>query len=235
MASAWKLLYSFLGTPLVRRGREDELARALMGSIETGQAGLLLSLRNFAEGPVLEAVRRAKRDAGAVRTVRALCEQRAALEVEGGAGEAIGMGKKRRKTLERRRRRLTEQLGETEVKGRRRPNDAATIRRRRCPLPLQVRLRRRPERQLTRHPPTGRQPSRNQGGGLYDIYDSCADSTNETLNAVWPDRRTVWSIVFARDDLLGSLAGRALKLRGELRLRRLARARPAGTQPISAA
>lgn len=147
------------------------------------------------------------------------------------------MGKKRRKTLERRRRRrrLAEQLGETEVKGRRRPNDAATIRRGGVRFHFKSAF----DEDLSANSP-GILPQvdnllATKEEGLYDIYDSCADSTNETLNAVCPDRRTVWSIVFARDDLLGSLAGRALKLCGELRLRRLARALPPETQPISAA
>lgn len=279
MASAWKHLYSFLGTPLVRRGREDEFARALMRAIEMRETGLLLLLRNFAEGPVLEAVRRAQREAGNVRTVSALSEQRAALEVHGGTGEAIGMGKKRRKTVERRRRRLAEQLGESAVEGRRRPNDAATIEeflrleaaswkgkaetamacdarhaeffRTVCAyLGEQGRLvidsiesadkvaamtcdfaaggvrfhfKSAFDEELSANSPGILLQVDNlvatKEEGQYDLYDSCADSTNETLNAVWPDRRTVWSIAFARDDLLGRLAGRALKARGKLRRR----------------
>jgi CelD/BcsL family acetyltransferase involved in cellulose biosynthesis len=276
MSSAWKHLYSFLGTPLVRRGREDEFARALMGAIEARQTGLLLSLRNFAEGPVLEAVRRARPEA-AVRSVRAMSEQRAALAVDGGTGEAIGMGKKRRKTLERRRRRLAEQLGETEVEGRRRPNDAATIEeflrleaaswkgeaetamacdprhakffRDVCAyLGEQGRLaidaiesgnqvaamtcdfgaggvrfhfKSAFDEELSANSPGILLQVDNllatKEEGRYDLYDSCADSTNETLNAVWPDRRTMWSLVFTRDDLLGRAASRVLVARGALR------------------
>jgi CelD/BcsL family acetyltransferase involved in cellulose biosynthesis len=277
LASAWKHLYSFLGTPLVRRGGEDEFARALMGAIQTRQTGLLFSLRNFAEGPVLEAVRRAQKDARAVRTVRALSEQRAALEVDGGTGEAIGMGKKRRKTLERRRRRLAEELGEAEIGGRPRPNDAATIEeflrleaaswkgeagtamacdprhaeffRTVCAYlgegdrlaidsiesadqvaamtcdfgagGVRFHFKSAFDEELSANSPGILLQVDNllatKEEGRYDLYDSCADATNETLNAVWPDRRTMWSIVFARDDLLGRLAGRALKARGELR------------------
>jgi CelD/BcsL family acetyltransferase involved in cellulose biosynthesis len=280
MATGWKHLYSFLGTPLVRRGREGEFARGLMGSIEARQTGLLLSLRNVAEGPVLEAIRRARAEAE-VRTVRALSEQRAALEIDGETGEAIGMGKKRRKTLERRRRRLAEQLGETEVKGRRRPDDAATIEeflrleeaswkgkeetamacderhadffRTVCAyLGEQGRLaidsigsadrvaamtcdfaaggvrfhfKSAFDEELAACSPGILLQVDNliasKETGYFALYDSCADATNETLNAVWPDRRTVWSLVFARDDLLGRLAGRALQARGELRSREL--------------
>ncbi|HEY2478690.1 MAG TPA: GNAT family N-acetyltransferase [Solirubrobacterales bacterium] len=280
MASGWKHLYSFLGTPLVRRGREDEFARALVGAIEKRQTGLLLAVRNFAEGPVLAAVRRAQQEAGGMRTVRALSEQRAALYVDGGTGEAIGMGKKRRKTLERRRRRLAEQLGEADVKGRQRRNDAATIEeflrleaaswkgevgtamacderhaeffRTVCAhLGEQGRLAIYSLESASRvaamtcdftaggvrfhfKSAFDEELSANSPGillqvdnliatkeaGSCNLYDSCADPTNETLNAVWPDRVTVWSLVFARDDLLGRLAGRALKARGQLRRRK---------------
>jgi CelD/BcsL family acetyltransferase involved in cellulose biosynthesis len=280
MASGWKHLYSFLGTPLVRRGHEDEFARALIGAIEARQTGLLLSIRYFAEGPVLDAVRRA-RAGSRVRTVRAVREERAALDPASGAGEAIGMGKKRRKTLERRRRRLAEELAVEEIKGERRPADSATVEEF---LRLEAASWKGEAGTAmasdARHAeffrtvcawlgPQGRlaidsiesadrvaamtcdfdaggvrfhfKSAFDEGlganspgillqidnlfatreSGRYDLYDSCADPTNETLNAVWPDRRTVWSLVFARDDTLGRLAGGTLHARGRLRRRQV--------------
>ncbi len=110
IVSAWKHLYSFLGTPLVRQGAADDFARSLMGAVDTRQAGLLLSLRNVGEGPVLEAIRTARRELG-VRTVRATREERAALRPAEHPGDVPVLSKRRRSDLARRRRALSKKLG----------------------------------------------------------------------------------------------------------------------------
>jgi CelD/BcsL family acetyltransferase involved in cellulose biosynthesis len=127
MASGWKHLYSFLGTPLVRRGRTEDFASSLIGAVRTRQAGLLLSLRNVGEGPVFDGIRAAQQRSDDVRVVRAERTERAALSINGETDAALGMSKKRRKELERLRRRLAEELGAAEISSRRRPADPATI------------------------------------------------------------------------------------------------------------
>jgi CelD/BcsL family acetyltransferase involved in cellulose biosynthesis len=127
MSTGWKHLYSFLGTPLVRRGRTEDFASSLIGAVRTRQAGLLLSLRNVGEGPVFEGIRAAQEGSDDVRVFRAERTERAALRINGESDAALGMSKKRRKELERLRRRLAEELGVAEITSRRRADDAATV------------------------------------------------------------------------------------------------------------
>jgi CelD/BcsL family acetyltransferase involved in cellulose biosynthesis len=278
--SAWKHLYSFLGTPLVRRGRTEEFAAALLDAVEDREVGPLLAIRNFAEGPVLAALRAAHDRRDDVRVVRAVREERAALRVTGTDEDVLTMSKKRRKELERLRRRLAEELGAPEISAARRDDDGASVAeflrleaegwkgeagtamacderhaeffRAVCAwLGREDRLRIRslesPDRvaaiscdfvagdvvfgfksafdeKLSNYSPGIILQVDNllavNAAGRRRLFDSCGDPDNKTLNSFWPDRRALWSLVFARRDLRGLLAARALEARGALRDRR---------------
>jgi CelD/BcsL family acetyltransferase involved in cellulose biosynthesis len=280
IVSTWKHLYSFLGTPLVRRGEEQRFATALLQAVGTRQTGLLLSLRDVAEGPVLEALSAARPRLG-VRMIRAVRTERAALRPAEHGDDAIVPNKRRDKDLARRRRGLTKKLGQTEeVSTRTRANDAATVEeflrleaagwKGRAGTALASDPRHaeffrticawlgKEDRLWLRSLGTDERVAamscefisgaemsgfkiafdedlRSSAPGVllavdnfadinatdrFELYDSCADPTNEMVNSLLPDRRAIWSLVFARDDALGRAGGRALKVRGALRARR---------------
>lgn len=282
MSSTWKHPYSFLGTPLVRAGRADRFAEALIDAVHRRQAGLLLSLQEIADGPVLAAIRAAEERSADVRIVRASSVERAALKITGDPDGAVSMGTKGRKSLAKRRRGLCKELGLEEIAGRTRPSDAESVEkflaleaaswkgeagtamacderhaeffRTVCArLAEQDRLYFRSleaddrvaamttefgagdvifgfksafDEDLKRFSPGKVLQVDNlvaiNAAADQALYDSCGDPDNEALNVLWPDRRTLWSLVFARDDLRGNLAARALEARGAARARRAA-------------
>jgi CelD/BcsL family acetyltransferase involved in cellulose biosynthesis len=282
MSSTWKHHYSFLGTPLVRTGRTDRFAEALIGAVRSRQVGLLLSLQEIADGPVLAAIRAAQERSADIRIVRASSAERAALKINGDPDGAVTLGTKGKKSLAKRRRGLCKELGLEEIAGSRRPSDAESVE---LFLALEAaswkgeagtamacderhagffrtvcaRLAEQDRLYFRSLEADGRIAAMTTEFGAGDVifgfksafdedlkrfspgkvlqvdnlrainvaadhalYDSCGDPENEALNALWPDRRALSSLVFARDDLRGNLASRALEARAAARARRAA-------------
>ena len=59
--------------------------------------------------------------------------------------------------------------------------------------------------ELTENPP--------DGGAHY--MDSCADSDNEIMNSLWPDRRSLVSVALARPGVRAGVMKRALRIAGQ--------------------
>jgi CelD/BcsL family acetyltransferase involved in cellulose biosynthesis len=108
--ATWQHKYCFLGTPLVRAGRVEAAIAAIANELGR-QRGELVGLDALAdEGPVREALRVANQRRGASevpvsRYRRAVLRRRA-----GGEGD-LAVKAKHRRELERKRRRLAEELG----------------------------------------------------------------------------------------------------------------------------
>jgi CelD/BcsL family acetyltransferase involved in cellulose biosynthesis len=280
IVAAWKHPYSFLGTPLVRRGRTEEFATALMRAVGTRQAGVLLSLREVAEGPVSEAIRAAQNRSADVVIVQAESAERAALERTGRPVDEIVDTVRPGKSRRRHRRSLAKELAQPDLTRRTRPGDAEAVEKfleleaaswkgdagtamacdRRsaeffrticASLAAEDRVFFRSldagdrvtamtceiaagdvlfgfktafDEELARHSPGTLLQIDNYvafaEGAPQTLFDSCADPGNQTLNELLPDHVKLWSLVFARRDLRGRLAGRLLAARAEVRRRR---------------
>jgi CelD/BcsL family acetyltransferase involved in cellulose biosynthesis len=109
--ATWQHRYCFLGTPLVRVDRVESAASALAGELVSQRGASFAGLDALAdEGPVREALRQAVelRGAGEVPVNR---HRRPVLRRPEGGGQAPTVKGKHRRELERKRRRLAEDLG----------------------------------------------------------------------------------------------------------------------------
>jgi CelD/BcsL family acetyltransferase involved in cellulose biosynthesis len=115
LAEVWRHPYSYLGTPLVAAGAEDEFAGALTASLESNEHFDHLMVRRFSAGPVQATVAAATVEAG----VEVLFErrfERGAYRGRTTENELDWIKGKRRSELRRQRRKLDEELGaEVEV------------------------------------------------------------------------------------------------------------------------
>ena len=120
----WHSPYTFLGTPLVRRGAADRFATALVDHLRAS-LGRFLLLRRAGVGEVVAAIEAAGAARGKVRAVFEREESRAALVRRPEDDYLAGMKSKRRSELKRQRRKLDEELGgEVEVAERSGPEAA---------------------------------------------------------------------------------------------------------------
>lgn len=118
--AAWRHLYCFLGTPLIRTGAEVESLEAWLGPAGPQRRMLFGFDKLGADGPVAKALHSVAELAGtpAVRFER---YTRATLNRDRESGH-LGIKTKHRRELDRQRRRLAEQLGE-DIEIRDRSND----------------------------------------------------------------------------------------------------------------
>lgn len=111
--SAWRHLYCFLGTPLVRAGAEDEVMEAWLGRGGPSRRPYLGFDRIGSDGPVAAALERAAQAAG-TPVFRYEDFERATLE-RGRDGPYLGVNTKHRRELDRQWRRLSEMAGSEPV------------------------------------------------------------------------------------------------------------------------
>jgi CelD/BcsL family acetyltransferase involved in cellulose biosynthesis len=110
VTAAWSHPYCFVGTPLVRRGTEDQVLPALIAALRRGTS-LVARERLAADGPVADALDGALDEAG-VRPIVWATEERAALHRrEDGRYVELTLGSKRRRELRRQRSLMEAELG----------------------------------------------------------------------------------------------------------------------------
>jgi Acetyltransferase (GNAT) domain len=263
----WHSPYTFLGTPLVRRGAADRFAAALVDHLRGGLGPFLL-LRRAGVGEVVAAIEAAGAQ-GEVGAVFEREESRAALVRRPEDDYLAGMKSKRRSELKRQRRKLDEELGgEVEVVEQSGPEAAEEF------LALESGgWKGREATALAADDGTADffrdicarfgaddrislRALRNQGrcaamtcdltvGGIrfgfktaYDedlrrfspgilllienfshfhdgdetLFDSCSEPDNEPMNALWPDRRELTTVMFGPANPYGKLIGAALRV-----------------------
>jgi CelD/BcsL family acetyltransferase involved in cellulose biosynthesis len=124
--AAWRTPYTYLGTPLVRRGAEAAAAEALLEAAhDVGRRSLLILERSRADGPFGAAL--AAVHGGMDRRVE-LARERACLNRRPDADYLADMRPHHRRDHERQRRRLAERLG-GELETRDRAGDEAAVER----------------------------------------------------------------------------------------------------------
>jgi CelD/BcsL family acetyltransferase involved in cellulose biosynthesis len=124
--TGWRSLYTYLGTPLVRRGAEAAAAEALLEAPHAvGRRSLLILERSGADGAFSAALAEAR---GRMDQRLELRRERACLRRRPGADHLAGMRPHHRRDHERQGRRLAEQLG-GELETRDRAGDDAAVER----------------------------------------------------------------------------------------------------------
>jgi CelD/BcsL family acetyltransferase involved in cellulose biosynthesis len=124
--ASWEHRYSFLGTPLVSSGREEAALAAITRELARQRGAAFVGFDALAdEGPVREALRLAIEHRG-IEEVAVNRHRRAVLRRSAAGEERLAVKGKHRRELERKRRRLEEELG-GELRTVDRAEDAAAV------------------------------------------------------------------------------------------------------------